>query len=79
MKEEVEMSVAEVIRKAQFLVDAAGNKKAVVLDYTVWEELLTLLEDIEDAEEIYHLRKSEEETIPWEQAKSQLRAEGVDV
>ena len=73
------MSVIELLQTAQFVMDASGNKKAVVLDYTVWEELLTLLEDGEDAEEIRRLRETGEEAIPWEQAKAELRAEGVDV
>jgi len=76
---EVDMSVIELLQTAQFVMDASGNKKAVVLDYTVWEELLTLLEDGEDAEEIRRLRETGEEAIPWEQAKAELRAEGVDV
>jgi hypothetical protein len=73
------MSVIELLQMAQFVVDANGNKKAVVLDYTVWEELLTLLEDGEDAEEIRRLREAGEEVIPWEEAKAELRAGGVDV
>jgi len=76
---EVDMRVIELLQTAQFVVDASGNKKAVVLDYAVWEELLTLLEDLEDAEEIRRLREAGEEAIPWEQAKAELRAEGVDV
>jgi hypothetical protein len=40
------MSVSEVLQQAQFLVDSEGNKKAVVFDYGLWEELLTLLEDL---------------------------------
>ena len=73
------MSIIELLQTAQFVVDASGNKKAVVLDYTVWEELLTLLKDWEDAEEIRRLREAGEETIPWEEAKAELRARGVDV
>jgi len=49
------MSVTELLQAAQFLVDANGNKKAVMLDFAIWEELLTLLEDLEDAEEIVSL------------------------
>ncbi len=67
------------MRAVQFVVDANGNKKAVVIDYAAWEELLTLLEDLEDAEEVRRLREMGEEAIPWEEAKAQLRAEGVDV
>jgi thymidylate synthase ThyX len=77
--QEIEMSVTELLQTVQFLVDNDGNKKAAVLDYAVWEELLTLLEDIEDDEEIQRLREAEEETLLWEQAKAELRDEGVDV
>ncbi len=73
------MSVAEVLQATQFLVDADGKKQAVVIDYSVWEQLVTILEDLEDAEEIRNLRESREEGIPWEQAKEELRAEGIDV
>lgn len=60
------MSVIDMLQTAEFVIDAHGNKKAVLLDYKVWEELLTLLEDWEDAEEIRRLRESGEEAIPWE-------------
>jgi hypothetical protein len=73
------MGVTELLEAAQFLVDAEGKKKAVVLDLAIWEELLTLLEDLDDAEEIRRLRKAREEGIPWDQAKAELRAEGIDV
>jgi len=73
------MSVTELLQAAQFLVDANGNKKAVMLDFAIWEELLTLLEDLEDAEEIRRLREAGEEAVPWEQAKAELRGEGIDV
>nr|HID15093.1 hypothetical protein [Anaerolineae bacterium] len=73
------MSITELLQKVQFLVDAGGNKKAVVFDYVLWEELLTLPEDLEDAEEIHCLREAGEEAIPWEQAKVELRSEGIDV
>lgn len=73
------MSVIDMLQTAEFVIDAHGNKKAVLLDYKVWEELLTLLEDWEDAEEIRRLRESGEAAIPWEQAKAELRDEGVDV
>jgi hypothetical protein len=76
---EAAMSVAEILQTAQFIVDVDGTRKAVVLDYASWEELLTLLEDQEDAEEISELREAGEEAIPWEQAKAELRAQGVDV
>lgn len=60
------MSVAEILQKIQFVVDVGGDKKAVLLDYPLWEEWLTQLEDLEDAEEIRRLREPEEEVISWE-------------
>ena len=73
------MKVREMLKTAEFVVDAQGNKKAVLLDYEVWEALLTLLEDWEDAEEIRRLREADEPTLSWEEAKAKLRAEGIDV
>jgi len=76
---ESDMNAVEMLQTAEFVVDAHGNKKAVLLDYQVWERLLALLEDWEDAEEIRRLREAGEESVPWEQAKAELRAEGVNV
>ena len=49
-----------------------------MLDYEQWLELLTLLEDLADLQEMDRVRNVGEETIPWEQAKVELRAQGVD-
>ena len=71
------MDVDELLPKAQFLVDAGGNKTAVMLDYSDWKELITSLEDIEDAEELSRSIDSEEEVVPWEAAKAELIAKGI--
>ena len=73
------MSLTELLQKAKFVVDAEGNKKAIVFDFAIWGELLALLEDLEDAEEIRQLHAAEEKIIPWEQAKAELQAAGIDV
>ena len=73
------MSVTELLQTARFVVDADGNKQAVMVDYDVWEELLTILEDWEDAQEIKQLRVLKEEAIPWGQAKDELKDKGIDV
>ncbi len=73
------MSVNELLQNVQFVVDTVGNETAVMLDYKDWEELITLLEDIEDAEEFSRSINSEEELIPWDQAKAELSAKGIDV
>ena len=73
------MTVNELLQNAHFVVDSGGNRTAVVLDYKDWEELMTLLEDVEDYRELDHSLDSDEELIPWEQARAELRAKGVDV
>lgn len=73
------MPAFDTFDKAQFVVDAHGARQAVLVDYRLWEELLTLLEDRDDADEIRRLREAEEETISWKQAKQDLRDAGIDV
>lgn len=70
------MEMTELIDAARFVVDSDGRKKAVLLDYDRWLELLKYLSDLQG---IDGLRSSGEETIPWEQAKEELRSQGVDV
>ena len=37
------------------------------------------IEDMEDSAEIEASRTSGEETVPWEEAKAELRAKGINV
>lgn len=37
------MNIQKLVQSAQFLVDTEGNKKAVQLDFNLWQELLQLL------------------------------------
>ena len=64
---------------AEFVVDAQGRRKAVLLDYAVWKKLLDQLEDMEDSAAIEASRTSGEEFVPWEQAKAELRSKGINV
>lgn len=77
------MTIAEILNAVHYVVDEQGNRKAVQVDLPLWEELITLLEDLEDSEELARLseavEKGEEEAISWDQAKAELRSEGVDV
>jgi hypothetical protein len=44
------MTVTDVLKSAQFLVDQEGKPTAVVLDIAVWDAFLSALEDVEDSE-----------------------------
>ena len=61
-----------IVEKVAFVVDAEGRKKAVMLDYPFWQDLLNLLDDIEDSAEIEASRLSGEKPIPWEEARAEL-------
>ena len=69
------MSEMVLLQSVQFVVDSDGQKSAVLVNLDVWEQILTLLEDLEDAEEIRQAREEDEETIPWEQVRTELDLE----
>ena len=70
------MQVNELIEKAQVLVDSDGKKKAILLDYAFWQELL---EDLEDMEVLDRVREAGQEYVSWEEARAELRVDGVRV
>ncbi|MBI5694495.1 MAG: hypothetical protein HZC51_01990 [Nitrospirae bacterium] len=56
----------------QFVVDAKGKKKSVLLSYKEYEELLELAQDSIDAKMIEEAK--DEPRVPWEQVKSKVQA-----
>ncbi len=55
----------------QFITDEKGKKKAVILQF---EEFLELLEDYEDIAQLAERR--DERTIPFEQVLTELKRDG---
>jgi len=47
---DVSLLVNKVLSSARYLVDAEGDKTDVVLSFSMWKNLLALLEDLEDRE-----------------------------
>ena len=66
------MTVAEILKSVKFVVDPSGKKSAVMVDLEVWEQIVTMLEDLEDADEIKQTRAIREETVPWDVVKKDL-------
>lgn len=64
------MRVVELLQGIQFLVDGEGNKKAIVLDLALWEELLAWLKDVE---ETCQLEQAGPETTRLTQREARLR------
>ena len=56
----------------QFITDKAGNKRAVVLDFEEYKELLGDYKDL-----LAMLEAQKEPPIPWEEAKKELRRDGL--
>lgn len=66
------MSVAEKLQEAKFVVDAEGKRAAAIIDYGLYEELVELLENAEDAEEMQRLREENQDALSWEEAKTHI-------
>ena len=66
------MTVADILKSVKYVVNTNGQQSAMVMDMDVWGQIVTLLEDAEDAEEIKQARTIKEETIPWKTAKKDL-------
>ncbi|MCI0555721.1 MAG: hypothetical protein L0287_32645 [Anaerolineae bacterium] len=66
------MTVAEILEKVKFVISPSGKKSAVIVDLDSWEQIITLLEDLEDTEEMKQAKMVHEETIPWETVKKDL-------
>lgn len=68
------MTIAQMLDTVQFVIDGAGERRAVLLDIAMWEDILRLLEDLEDAEELRRAVEEDDEVIPWEQVKADYLA-----
>jgi len=66
------MTVAEILENVKFVINPNGKKSAVMVDLDVWEQIITMLEDLEDAEEMKQARTVREETVPWNIARKDL-------
>lgn len=66
------MTVSDILNSIKFVVDPNGRQSAVVVDMDVWDQIVALLEDAEDADELKKARSVQEKTIPWERAKKDL-------
>ena len=60
------MTVTDILNSIKFVVNPDGRQSAVVVDLDVWEQIVTILEDAENAEEMKQARAVKEETISWQ-------------
>lgn len=67
-----EMQNHAIKLNTQYITDNKGNKKSVILDYKEYQELI---EDYQDL--LAMLEAKDEEPISWEEAKRQLKQDGL--
>lgn len=66
------MTITDILNSVKFVVEPDGHQSAAVVDMELWEQIVVVLEDAEDAEEIKRARMAKEETVPWRTAKKEL-------
>lgn len=74
------MTVTEILQSVQFVVDRDGKPTAAMLDMSVWEAFLSLLESIEDVGLIRDRMKnwrSKEGWTRWEDFEAELEADAL--
>ena len=74
------MTLQEISKSVQFMVDQEGKPTAAVVAIEVWEAVLSLLEDLGDAqlvqERLAHWRTKEGWTS-WEEFDAELTADAL--
>ena len=57
----------------QYLVDEEGNRKAVVVPISSWQQILEALEELDDIRAYDEAKRERSDPIPFEQAISEIR------
>jgi hypothetical protein len=74
------MTVAEILKSMQFVIDREGKPTAALLDMDAWNAFVSMLEDMEDVELIRERMKtwrSKEGWTRWEDFEAELEADGL--
>jgi hypothetical protein len=62
----------------QYLVDEAGNRKAVVLPLAAWQQIHEDLEELDDIRAYDQAKAQPSEPVPFEQAMCEIQDRRVD-
>ncbi|MGD9506478.1 MAG: hypothetical protein AB7W37_16340 [Syntrophobacteraceae bacterium] len=62
----------------QYLVDESGNRKAVLVSISQWMRIIEDLEELDDIRAYDRAKAEPSETIPFEQAVSEIKGGAVD-
>jgi PHD/YefM family antitoxin component YafN of YafNO toxin-antitoxin module len=62
----------------QYLVDEEGNRKAVVVPISSWEQILEALDELDDIRAYDEAKREPSNPVPFEQALSEIRERMCD-
>lgn len=62
----------------EYLVDEAGNRKAVVLPLAAWQQIKEELEELDDIRAYDEAKAQPSEPVPFEQAMREIRKGKID-
>ena len=74
------MTVTEILQSVQFVVNQEGKPTAAMLDISVWEAFLSMLEDLEDIELVRDRMKGwriKEGWTRWEDFEAELETNAL--
>ncbi len=57
----------------EYLVDEKGNRKAVVISISEWQQVVQMLEELDDIRAYDEAKSQPSEAIPFELAVSEIR------
>ncbi|HPS56600.1 MAG TPA: hypothetical protein PK514_00715 [Spirochaetota bacterium] len=60
------------LKKTEFIIDNAGNKKSVILDYNDYLKMIQVIEDIEDSKKIRKTKSEAEISLSAYKRKKSL-------
>jgi hypothetical protein len=62
----------------KYLVDEAGNRKAVVLPFDAWQQIKSELEELDDIRAYDEAKDLSSEPIPFEEAMREIAEGRID-
>ncbi len=57
----------------EFIVDSDGKRKAVIVPWEEWQELVEALEELDDVRAYDEAKRQESDAIPFQQAVREIR------
>ena len=61
--------------KPEFIIDQESKKKAVVIPYSQWEDILEALEELDDIKAYDEAKAQDAEVIPFDRAVKEIKGE----